>query len=74
MNLSQDAFEFYFGKQSLNKSEQVIQNDGKYISDSNRECRVSHPQEIQALDLHWRNDLVSEVRCLWKLTCEYLQI
>ena len=64
VNLSRDAFGFDFGKQSLHKSEQVIQNEEKYIFDSNREPGISRPQEKEALDLHWRNDLLSELRCL----------
>lgn len=64
MNLPRDASGFYFGKQSLHKSEQVIQNEEKYISDSKREPGISQPQEKEALDLHGRNDLLSELRCL----------
>lgn len=57
------AFGFYFGKQSLNNSEQVIQSERKYISDGNSELEFFVLRK-RALDLHWRNDLVSEVRCL----------
>ena len=63
---------------------QVIQNDGKHISDGNTKLGVSCSPEIEALDLHifnndlyrffWRNNLISELKCLWKLICEYLQM
>lgn len=41
-----------------------MRNDGKYISDGNGELGAPHSQKIEALDLHWRNDLVLEVWCL----------